>query len=127
MENFVEQRYLSRFQDKFSVKYNLRNLNHLICLFRSSHLEVFCQKAVFRNFAKFSGKGLWWRLVYNKVAAVLHPATLFKKRLQNKRFCEFYSIFKNSCSYRTSPVAASVYFLLDGFYFSLQPTIHVIN
>ena len=26
-------------------------------------------------------------------------------------FCEFYDIFKNSCSYRTSPVAASVYFL----------------
>ena len=41
-------------------------------------------------------------------------------------FCEFCVIFKSSCSYRTSPVAASVYFLLDELYLSLQP-IHVIN
>ena len=33
-------------------------------------------------------------------------------------FCEFCVIFKNSCSYRTSPVTASVYFLLDELYFS---------
>ena len=54
------------------------------------------------------------------------PQLYLKRDPNTSVFCEFYVIFKSSCSYRTSPVAASVYFLLDGLYLSLQP-IHVIN
>ena len=50
VEKFIEQRYFSRSQDKFYVKYIFYNLNHLICLFRSIH-QVFCQKAVIKSFA----------------------------------------------------------------------------
>ena len=35
---------------------------------RSSFLEVFCEKAVLRNFAKFTGKHLCQSLFFNKVA-----------------------------------------------------------
>ena len=126
MEKFVEQRYFSRSPDKFYVKYNFYNLSHLICLFRSSHLMVFCQKAVFKNFAKFSGKDLWWSLFLIKLQASI--LQLYLKRDSNTSFfCKFYDIFKTSCSHRTCPVAACVYFLLDGLYFSLQPIIHVTN
>ena len=123
MQKFVKQRYFPRSGDKFYIKYNFYNLNHLVCLFRNSHLQVFCQRAVFKNFAKFLGKGLWWNLFFNKVAG-FHPATLFKKRLQHEhKFYEFYDIVKNSCSYRTSPVAASVYFL--SLIFSTADTLSV--
>ena len=36
--------------------------------FRSSHLEVFCQKGDLRNFTKFMGKYLYQSLFFNKVA-----------------------------------------------------------
>ena len=62
----------------------------------------------------------------NKVVG-LHLATLLKKDPNTRIFCEFCVLFKNSCSYRTSLVAASVYFLLDELYFSLQLIIHIIN
>ena len=39
-------------------------------------------------------------------------------------FREFCDIFINSCCYITPPVTASVYFLLDGLYFSLKPITH---
>ena len=52
---------------------------------RSSRPEVFCEKAVLRNFAKFTGKYLWQSLFFNKVDG-LGPATLFKKRLRQRCF-----------------------------------------
>ena len=52
--------------------------------FRSSRPEVFCKKAVLRNFAKFTGKHLCQSLFFNKVAAS-----------------------KNTFSYRTPLVGAS--------------------
>ena len=70
---------------------------------RSSRSEVFCKKRVLRNFAKFTGKHLCQSLFFNKVAG-LKPATdsglVFS--------CEFCEISKNTFSYRTPPVAASV-------------------
>ena len=45
-----------------------------------SHPEVFCEKGVLRNFAKFTGKHLCQSLFFNKVAG-LRPATLLKRRL----------------------------------------------
>ena len=52
---------------------------------RSSLPEVFCKKAVLRNFAKFTGKHLCQSLLSNKVAG-LRPATLLKKRLGHSCF-----------------------------------------
>ena len=51
---------------------------HLI-VSRSRRLEVFCKKAVQRNFAKFTGKHLCQCLFFNKVAG-LSPASLLKRR-----------------------------------------------
>ena len=47
---------------------------------RSSRREVFCEKGVLRNFAKFTRKHLCQGPFFNKVAG-LRPATLLKKRL----------------------------------------------
>ena len=52
---------------------------------RSSRPEVFCEKGVLRNFAKFTGKYLCQSLFFNKVAG-LRSATLFKKRLRHRCF-----------------------------------------
>ena len=52
---------------------------------RSSRPEVFGEKGVPRNFAKFTGKHLWQSLFFNKVAG-LRPTTLLKKRLCHKSF-----------------------------------------
>ena len=65
-----------------------RQIYENICrmlLYRSSHLEVFCKKAVARNFAKFTGKYLCQSFFFNKVAS-LRPATLLKKSLWHKCF-----------------------------------------
>ena len=43
-----------------------------IRLNRSSRLEVFCEKGVLRNFAKFTGKHLCQSLFFNKVAGLWH-------------------------------------------------------
>ena len=40
--------------------------------YRSSRPEVFCEKGVLRNFAKFTGKHLWQSLFLNKVAGLRH-------------------------------------------------------
>ena len=67
---------------------------------RSSRQEVFCKKGVPRNFAKFAGKHLCQSFFFNKVAALRLLAHMFS--------CEFSEISKNTFSYRTPPVAASV-------------------
>ena len=51
----------------------------------SSRPKVFCQKGVFRNFAKFTGKHLCQTFYFNKVTG-LRPAILFKKRLWHRYF-----------------------------------------
>ena len=53
--------------------------------FRSSRPEVFCKKAILRNFAKFTGENLCQGLFFNKVAGS-RPAALFKKRLWHRCF-----------------------------------------
>ena len=37
---------------------------------RSSLLEVFCKKGVFKNFAKFTGKHMCRSLFFNKVTGI---------------------------------------------------------
>ena len=48
--------------------------------FQKQPPEVFCEKGVLRNFAKFTGKRLCESLFFNKVTG-LRPAILLKKRL----------------------------------------------
>ena len=52
---------------------------------RSSRPEVFYEKGVLRNFARFTGNHLCQSLFFNKVAG-LRPATLLKKRLWHRCF-----------------------------------------
>ena len=90
---------------------------------RSSRPDVFCEKGVLRNFAKFTGKHLCLSLFLNKIVG-LRPATLIKKRLWHRvsflsKFfiwiflnfsflSEFCEISKNTFFDRTPQVAVSV-------------------
>ena len=73
----------------------------MAALCRSSRLEIFCKKGVFKDFEKFTGKTY---VGVNKVAGV-HPTTVQKKRFQNKSKC--CEILKNTYFCRKPPVAAS--------------------
>ena len=76
-------------------------------LIRSSLLQVFGKKGVLRNCAKFTVKHLSRVYFLNKVAG-LTSAPLSKKRLAQVFSYDFCEISKNSFSYRTSPVTASL-------------------
>ena len=58
--------------------------------YRSSRLEVFCRKGVFRNLKKFTGNHLCQSLLFNKVAG-LRTVTLLEKRF-------WYRCFPVNCS-----------------------------
>ena len=75
---FVRVSHILRL-DKITTKYDkrvkyLQHCARLLCdnqfIIRSSHPEVFCKKAVLRNFAKFTGKHLCQSLFFNKVAGL---------------------------------------------------------
>ena len=69
---------------------------HMMPTFRSSRPEVFCEKGVLRNFAKFTGKNLC-------------QSNFFKKETLAQVFSsEFCEIPKNTFSYRIHPLAACV-------------------
>ena len=53
------------------------------CLFFVSEevTEVFCEKGVLRNFAKFTGKYLFQSLIFHRFTG-LAPSTLLKKTLE---------------------------------------------
>ena len=53
--------------------------------YRSSHLEVFNRKGIFKNFIKLTEKHLCQSLFFNKVAG-FRPATLLEKRLWHMYF-----------------------------------------
>ena len=58
---------------------------------RSSRLEVFCKKDFLKNVAKFTGKHLYGRFPFNRVAA-WKPETLSKKRPRPVNFAKFIKI-----------------------------------
>ena len=69
-------------------------------MIRSSHLEVFCEKGVLENFAKFTGKKLRQRLFFNKKDTLAQVFSF--------EFCEISkSTFSYLYLYRTPPVATS--------------------
>ena len=63
---------------------------------RSSHSEVFCQKRVFWNFAKFAGKHLSWCLFFIKLMA--RAGTLLERDSSTvfSAFCEFSKISRRT-------------------------------
>ena len=66
-----------------------------------------CEKGVYKNFAKLTGKHLCWSLFFNKVAD-LRPATLLKKRLEHSCFLvNFGKILRTPSFYKTHAVDAS--------------------
>ena len=65
-------------------------------MFRSSRLEVFCNKDVLGNFAKFTGKHLCQSLFLNKVAGLGLQLYLKKETLTQVLSCEFCKICKNT-------------------------------
>ena len=70
---------------KFDTQYNLECKCHENFRHRSSCPRMFCKKGVVGNFAKFKGKYLCQKLLFNKVAG-LRPATLLKKSLWHMCF-----------------------------------------
>ena len=94
----------------FRYDFVARLIRYIRSSFRSSLLELFCKKGVLRNFVKFTGKHLCQSLLFNKIAGL---------RLWHKCFSvKFCKISKNTFSYRTPPVAAS---LVSAIYGSSQP------
>ena len=75
-----------KWKDKFSrqhikkISRTLRMSNYSI---QKEPPEVFCKKAILKNFAKFTGKHLCQSLFFHKVAC-LRPATLVKTRLWHR-------------------------------------------
>ena len=53
--------------------------------YRSSHQRCSLKQVFLKNFTKFLGKHLYWSLFFNK-ASGLRPATLLKKRPQQRCF-----------------------------------------
>ena len=73
----------------------------------SSRPEVFFKKDVLRNFTKFTGKHLCQTLFFNNVAGL--ACNFIKKETLAQVFSrEICEISKNTFSYRTTRVAASV-------------------
>ena len=73
-------------------------------LYISSRPEVFCKKSVLRNFVEFTGKHLCQSLFLNKVVGNF----ITKEAMAHVFSCNFCEISKNTFSYRTPPVAASL-------------------
>ena len=84
--------HLSR-ENLLLKKYDTTLINKLNSTFRSSSPGVLCKKVVLRNSAKFTGKHLCQSLFFNKAAGLC---------------CIFCEISKNTFSYRTPTMAASV-------------------
>ena len=72
---------------------------------RSSHLNVFYQKYVHKNFSKFTRKHLCQSFLLNK-AADWRLQLYYKETLAQVFFCEVCEIFKNSYFYGIPLVAA---------------------
>ena len=82
---------LKNWSSDFFVKEMVHFLNflnfliHLLSFLKKQPLELFCNKGVLRNFAKFTGKHLYQSIFFDKVAGI-RPATLLKKRHWHRCF-----------------------------------------
>ena len=77
---------------KFFVILKIEMFCHLLST-RSSRLDVFCEKGVYRNLAKFTGKHLCQSLFFNTVAG--GACNFIKKEALAQMFsCEFCEILR---------------------------------
>ena len=76
-----------------SIVYYLHLIVQSSVYCRSSHRRCSVKKGFLKNFAKFTRKHLCWSLFLNKVAG-LSPATLLKKRLQQRCSMNFTKFLK---------------------------------
>ena len=87
--------------------------------------EVFLKKEFLKNFTKFKGKHLYWSLFFNKDSG-LRPATLLKKRLQQRyfpvNFVKFSRTpFLQNTSWRPFVIYLTVSFCKDVLYICPNP------
>ena len=88
--------------------------------YRSSRAEVFYEKGVLRNFAKFTRKKLPGARDSFLTKLQAEAGNFIKKETLVEVFsCEFFEISNNIFSYRTIPISASVNTLWD----FVEPTI----
>ena len=73
---------------------------------KSNRPEVFCEKGVSKNFAKFTGKHLRQSLFLIKLQA-WGLQLYWKETLTQVFSCEFCELFNDTFFHRTPPVAAS--------------------
>ena len=88
--------------------WHVKNVNNFqIAKVRSSHPEVFCQKGVLKNFAKFTGKHLCQSLSLIKLHCRSEAYNFIKKGTLAQLFSyEFCKISKNIFHYRIPLVSA---------------------
>ena len=67
------------------LNFDQKQTTEILTVVRSSHQRCSVTKVVLRNFTKFTGKHLYQRLFFNKVAG-LSPASLLKKKLWHRCF-----------------------------------------
>ena len=97
---------------KFHVCYLCEAFIFLII--RSSRPEVFCEKGVLRNFAKFTEKHLCQSLFFSKATG--GACNFIKKEALAQVFSrEFCEISENTFFYRTPLLAASVLYCLHDY------------
>ena len=80
----------------------LQEANLRESIYKSSRPEVVCKIGLLRNFAKFTGKHLYQRLLLIKLPKAWN--NIKKDTMAQEFSCEFCEISKNSFSYRTPPV-----------------------
>ena len=73
MEHSKESCCVQNSKEDFTVLYKVKDWNILKMTARSSCPDVFCEKGVLRNFAKFTGKRLHQSLFFKKVACGAFP------------------------------------------------------
>ena len=89
---FLYDKAITKYVNKEVKEMKFWIFSEIWLFFRSTCPGVFCKKGALRNFAKFTGKHLFQGIFFNKAAGL-------------RQSCE---ISKNTFSYSTPPVAASV-------------------
>ena len=83
-------------------------------VYRSSHPDVFCQKGILKNFAKFTGKRLSQSLFLNKVAglgqvaaSVPRKVAILRKKAGSVQGCSMDELFSEYKNLMKTPVSES--------------------
>ena len=110
LKNSIHISYINMFLH-FEIRYRHNKFFQLhLVVSRSRRPEVFCKKAVLRNFAKFTGKHLCQCLFFNKVAGLVSFLIKLQVKILAHVFsCECCEISKDTFSYRAPLLAASAY------------------